>query len=119
MKKNESPLNKEECTKCIRAVKDAMELLNGKWKLPILVCLKFGTKRFNEIAREVNGITDRTLSKELKELELNRLISRKVYDTFPRSVQYTITDHGLSLDIAIDALKKWGMSHRQTMFGKS
>jgi DNA-binding HxlR family transcriptional regulator len=95
-----------------------LETLNGRWKLPILVSLQFGNKRFNEISREINGITDKMLSKELKELELNQLIKRTVYDTFPPTVEYAITPHGLSLDTVISSLKSWGAHHRKKIIGK-
>jgi DNA-binding HxlR family transcriptional regulator len=67
-----------ECEKCIMAVKDALEVLHGRWKLPILVSLKFSNKRFKEISKDLNGITDKMLSKELKDLEMNQLITRTV-----------------------------------------
>jgi DNA-binding HxlR family transcriptional regulator len=57
-------------------VKDALDGLHGRWKMPIIIAVSFGSKRFNEIAREVPGITDKTLSKELKHLEVNQLLSR-------------------------------------------
>ncbi|NJL77109.1 MAG: helix-turn-helix transcriptional regulator [Saprospiraceae bacterium] len=74
----------EECVKMILPVRDALEILSGRWKLPIIVSLSFGKKRFKEISRDVRGITDKMLSKELKELEINQLITRTVYDTFPQ-----------------------------------
>jgi len=110
----------EECErdKCIMAVKDALDVLNGRWKLPILVSLKFGNKRFREISKEIGGITDKMLSKELKALELNKLLTRTVYDSFPPTVEYTITQHGLSLDTVISALRDWGVDHRKKIIGK-
>jgi DNA-binding HxlR family transcriptional regulator len=107
-----------ECAKCILSVQDALEVLNGRWKLPILVSLKFGNKRFKQISKEINGITDKMLSKELKELEVNQLIVRTVYDTFPPTVEYAVTEHGLSLDSVILSLKNWGVHHRKKIIGK-
>ncbi len=106
------------CTKAILPVKDALEVLSGKWKLPIIVSLSFGNKRFKEIAKEVDGITDKVLSKELKELEANQLITRTVYDSFPPTVEYAITDHGRTLHEVIAALNKWGSGHRKKVMGK-
>ena len=108
----------EDCEKCILLVKDSLEVLNGRWKLPILVSLKFGDKRFKQISRDLNGITDKILSKELKELEVNQLIKRTVYNTFPPAVNYALTEHGHSLDSVILALKDWGRSHRKKIIGK-
>lgn len=110
---------KESCDGLIKPVRDALEVLNGKWKLPILGALHLGdSKRFKEISRELNGITDKVLSKELKELEMNKLIERKVYDTFPPTVEYSITAHGKSLDNVVIELSKWGAVHRKKIFDK-
>lgn len=107
-----------ECLKMILPVRDALEVLNGKWKLPIIISLSFGNKRFGEISKEINGITDKMLSKELKELEVNKMITRTVYDTFPPTVEYSITQHGKSLDLVITELRNWGIQHRKEVIGK-
>lgn len=108
----------EACTQSMRAVSDALYVLNGKWKLPILVSLSFGPRRFTEIRREIPKITDRMLSKELRELEANLLIRRKVYDTFPVTVEYSRTEYGETLDEVIEALHRWGQQHRRKIVGK-
>ncbi len=107
-----------ECTQATMAVRDALDVLNGKWKLPIIVALSFGTRRFKEIAKEVSGISDKVLAKELKDLEMNQLIKRTVYDSFPPTVEYCITAHGRSLDSVIEELKDWGILHRKKIIGK-
>ncbi|MDJ1473796.1 winged helix-turn-helix transcriptional regulator [Xanthocytophaga flava] len=108
-------------TKCskedLRAVKDALEVLNGRWKLQILIALLNGKRRFKEIAREIEGISDRMLSKELKELETNHLVTRVVIDAFPPVVEYTATTHAESLHKVIYALKEWGYYHRKEIIG--
>ena len=109
---------KSECTKKILPVKDALEVLSGRWKLPIIISLGFGDKRFKEISKDVQNITDKVLSKELKEMEANKLITRTVYDTFPPTVKYAITEHGRSLHEVLAALNKWGTSHRKKIIGK-
>jgi DNA-binding HxlR family transcriptional regulator len=117
-KKKEEVHDHKTCMVTIRAVSDALEILNGKWKLPILVSLLTGKKRFKEIAKEVNGITDKMLSKELKDLEVNQLVKRKVFDSFPPAVEYTITPHGKTLQKVIVELRDWGMMHRRKIIGK-
>jgi DNA-binding HxlR family transcriptional regulator len=107
-----------DCEKFILQVSDALEILNGKWKLPIMISLLFDKKRFKEISREMNGITDKMLSKELKELEMNQLITRTVYDTFPPTVEYAITEHGRSLNKVLVPLRNWGVDHRKKIIGK-
>ena len=101
------------CPKNVLAIKDALEALEGKWKLLILFSLSSGTKSFKEISREVEGITDKVLSKELKNLEINKLIKREVHDTFPPTVEYSITNHGKSLERVMEELHYWGLSHRK------
>lgn len=111
-------LAKGGCPKNMLSIRDALEALEGKWKLLILFTLSEGPKRFKEITREVNGITDKTLSSELKKLELNQLITRTVYDAFPPVVEYAITPHGLSLNKVLEELHYWGLSHRKKVIGK-
>ncbi len=102
----------------LRAIRDAMETLNGSWKLSILLSLKGGTKRFQQIAREVEGISYKMLSKELKDLETNLLVKRTVYDTFPPTVEYEITEHADTLQEVMLALTKWGQLHRKVITGR-
>jgi len=99
-------------------IRDALEVLEGKWKLPILFSLASGTKRFKEIKKEVAGISDKTLSKDLRSLEDNQLLTRVVYSTFPPIVEYTITAHGMSLEKLLDELHIWGLTHRRQIIGK-
>src|SRR4051812_20119705 len=94
VKPGELDHSSSECLRTILPVKDALEVLNGKWKLQIIISLTFGTRRFRQIAKEIPGITDKMLSKELKELEVNQLVKRTVIDSFPPAVEYTITEHG-------------------------
>ena len=110
--------DKHECLNMIRPVKDALDVLNGKWKLPIIIALSFGNKRFGEISKEIPKITDRMLSKELRDLEMNRLVKRTVYDSMPVIVEYSLTEYGHSLDKVIDELRKWGVQHRKLITGK-
>ena len=106
-----------ECTKMILPVRDALDMLSGKWKLPIIISLTFGNKRFTQISNEIPGITDRMLSKELKELEMNQLVKRTVYDAFPPVVEYSITPHGQSLEKVVAELRTWGLKHRKKILG--
>src|SRR4051812_30289159 len=100
-----------QCTKHRLAVTDTLELLSGKWKLPIIVTLSFKTYRFKELAREV-GITPRMLSKELKDLEMNELVIRPVKDTKPVTVEYSMTPYAKTLNGVIREMKNWGERHR-------
>ncbi len=108
-----------ECTKAILPVRDALDILSGKWKLPIIISLSFGNKRFGQMKKEIPGITDRMLSKELRDLEVNQLVKRTVYDAVPVIVEYSMTTYGKSLENMIDELRDWGVKHRKRIIGKT
>jgi DNA-binding HxlR family transcriptional regulator len=110
--------HRSECAEYIIPVRDALDVLYGRWKLPIIISLTFGSRRFKQIIEEIPGLTDKSLSKELKELETNQLITRKVYDSFPPRVDYSITAHGRSLEKVINELRDWGKEHRKKIIGK-
>jgi len=103
----------ESCTASINAVKDALYVLNGKWKLPLIVALSTGPKRFNDIQRSLDGITPKILSKELQELEMNEFVVRNVVPTIPVSVLYELTPYSKSLEKVIEELRLWGIQHRE------
>lgn len=111
-------LSTGECTKQLLPVKDALDILSGKWKLQIILSLTFGKKRFKQIQREIPGLTPKMLSKELKELEINELASRKVYDTSPVTVEYELTPYGKTLKPLIGELHKWGTKHRKKIIAR-
>lgn len=108
-----SHLSHTECQSKLLPVRDALDILSGKWKLQIILCLTFGKKRFRQIQREIPGLTPKMLSKELKDLEINGLASRQVYDTLPVTVEYELTAYGRTLKPLIAQLHKWGMAHRK------
>jgi len=86
-----------------------MDLVGGKWKAVILYHLKDADKRYNELRKEMPGITERTLSLQLKQLEEDELISRKVYGKKPPvKVVYSLTDFGRSFTPVLDAIIGWG-----------
>lgn len=97
------------------AVRDALYVLSGKWKLPLIVALSNGPQRFNEIQKALEDITPKILSKELKELELNEFVERKVFSTTPVTVVYELTPYSKSLDKVVSELRAWGMEHRQRL----
>ncbi|MEO6188569.1 MAG: helix-turn-helix domain-containing protein [Ginsengibacter sp.] len=101
------------------ALRDSMDLLNGKWKIAILCSLNQDKKRFKELQRDIGDITAKMLSKELKELEMNDLVKRQVYDTKPVSVEYSLTSYGETLEEVIQQLVNWGKKHRKRIFRKS
>ncbi|MBX2900288.1 MAG: helix-turn-helix transcriptional regulator [Cyclobacteriaceae bacterium] len=95
-----------------------MNVLIGKWKLPIIGSLLYGKKRFRELEREIPKITPRMLSKELKDLEVNGIVTRTVFDTIPVTVEYELTKSGLTLNTVLESMIMWGLQHRRENIGK-
>lgn len=108
----------KECRQSILAIHDVMDILNGKWKVSIIACLCYKKMRYSELLREVNGISGRMLSRDLKELEMNHLITRTVLDTQPISIQYEITEYGSTLKKLTTTIAEWGLTHRNKIIGK-
>lgn len=102
----------ETCS-ALSAVQDALYVLNGKWKLPIIVALCSGNKRFSELQRTVKGIAAKVLSHELKEMELNGFVVRRVHNSTPVVIEYEITSYSNTLGEVVRALRDWGMMHRE------
>lgn len=93
-------------------VEDALSILVGKWKPIILLYLmQEGTKRFSELQRSIPGITQKMLTKQLRELESEDIIERKVYPQVPPKVEYSITEYGRSLEAVLEAMHEWGVKH--------
>ena len=104
--------------KNIMAVQDSMDVLSGKWKISIISSICYYIKRrFSDILNDVVGISNKMLSKELKELEINKLVKRTVLETQPITVQYELTEHGRSLQTIINNLTDWGKKHRNVVIG--
>jgi DNA-binding HxlR family transcriptional regulator len=119
--KKEQDLYTADCGQdTLLAIKDTMLLLSGKWKLQILGSfMLYGKMRFMDLRREIPGIAAKMLAKELRDLELNELISRKVMDTRPVTVEYDLTSHGTTLQPIIESIRSWGVHHRKHLFGKN
>ncbi|QDH78650.1 helix-turn-helix transcriptional regulator [Echinicola soli] len=97
------------------AVRDTLNVISGKWKLPIIGSLCYGKKRFKDLESDIPKITPRMLSKELKELELNSIVTRTVYDTTPVTVEYELTPSGKKIRELLDAMVTWGLQHREAV----
>ncbi|WP_425393585.1 winged helix-turn-helix transcriptional regulator [Carnobacterium funditum] len=90
-----------------------IDLIGGKWKLIILWYLIENTKRFTELKQLIPTITQKILTEQLRELEVNHIISRKVYPTVPPKVEYSLTSYGESLIPIINSLCDWTESYAQ------
>ena len=94
-------------------VEAAIDVIGGKWKALILWWLHQRTWRFAELRRQIPGITEKMLTQQLRELEFDGIIARKVYPTVPPKVEYSLTDYGRSLKRALQAICDWGKNHME------
>jgi len=117
----ESENNKNEfkslaCSRSLKAIEDALHVLGGKWKLRIVVGIASGYNRFNELQRAVEGISARVLSNELKDLETNGVIVRKVEaGATPVIVTYEPTEYAKTVIPIVNTLADWGKNHRNKL----
>ncbi|WP_342648498.1 helix-turn-helix domain-containing protein [Mucilaginibacter sp. CSA2-8R] len=102
-----------ECQKKIRAIDDTMDILSGKWKVSILARLCYQPMRYSALLKDVNGISGKVLSRELKELEINELIVREVSQSSPPAVTYHISEYGHTLGALTESIAAWGLQHRE------
>ncbi|WP_214070370.1 helix-turn-helix domain-containing protein [Mucilaginibacter sp. dw_454] len=108
-----SPCVEINCADGVARIRDALYVLNGKWKLPLIFALTEGPARFKDLQRSLGDITPKILSKELKELELNEFVVRNVYSTTPVMVTYELTGYSRTLYNVLHELKEWGTQHRE------
>lgn len=107
-------INDEDCIKRLIPIGDALDVLKGKWKIPIIgVLCTYKKAGFKELERKISGISPKVLSKELKDLELHRIVKRTVLDTRPITVSYSITPFGKTCEPLITEIYKWGFEHRE------
>lgn len=120
MKQEKVRPEKEQFKECIHSlypIRDALEVLGGKWRIQILIAIRTGNYRFTAIQRAIEDISPRILSKELKVLQDNRLIVREVSNTYPVVITYKWSAHADSITPVIKALNDWGIYHRKFLFG--
>ncbi|MEM7477184.1 MAG: helix-turn-helix domain-containing protein [Planctomycetota bacterium] len=99
-------------------VEATLELIGGKWKGIVLYYLLDGKLRFSELKRQIGCVTQRMLTKQLRELEESGLVNRTVYAEVPPKVEYELTAAGESLEPILLALKQWGESHALKLLEK-
>jgi DNA-binding HxlR family transcriptional regulator len=106
MVNNKTIISQKTCS-----LKDVLDIIGGKWAMPIIYNLSKGKLRFKEIERTIEGINTRMLVKELKNLEANGIITRTVFATVPPTVEYALTKKGEKLLPSIQSLHKWGQEY--------
>jgi DNA-binding HxlR family transcriptional regulator len=93
-------------------VKATVDVLGGKWKPLILYYLKRGPQRFNELRRQIPGTTQKMLTQQLRELENDGIIHRKVFAQVPPKVEYSLTSYGNTLRPILELMCAWGIKHQ-------
>jgi DNA-binding HxlR family transcriptional regulator len=99
----------------VNSVEATTRIVGGRWKPALLEQLFQGEKRFSELKRRVPGITQKTLSQQLRELQCSGIVLRTVYPDAPPRVMYSVTPLGESLRPLLEAMCKWGRSHSAAM----
>lgn len=107
-----------DCRASMLPIQDALEALNGKWKLLIISSISLGNTRFKEIERSIPKISSKVLAKELKDLENNLLIKRTVSDYSAVLTEYSLRPHAETLKDVLIALRDWGKLHRKAIIDK-
>ena len=107
-------MEKKELPRC--PVEVTLTMISNKWKVLILRDLIEGTKRFGELKKSINGISQKVLTQNLRDMEEDGLVERKVYAEVPPRVEYTLTRTGYSLKIILDSMFEWGEKYRANMF---
>ena len=103
MKENKMKVSEKTCS-----IREVLEIIGGKWAMPMIYILSKGKMRFKELERSVEGINTRMLVKELKNMEANGIVTREVFATVPPTVEYTLTEKGQKLVPSIVSLHNWG-----------
>lgn len=104
-------MNKKELPKC--SVEITLSLISNKWKILIIRDLLDGTKRFGELRKSINGISNKVLTYNLREMEEDNLLIRKIYPEVPPKVEYFLTETGYSLKPILESMDKWGVNYRE------
>lgn len=110
-------MNEQKTAKELPAcpVETTLTLIGDKWKVLILRDLLPGTKRFGELKKSIGNVSQKVLTAQLRDMEQNGLINRKVYAEVPPRVEYSLTELGMSLKSVLDALWNWGEEYKSSL----
>lgn len=108
----------DTCQYKLMVARDTLEVIQGKWRLPIIISLTHGDKRFGEIQRDIPDISPKMLSQELKALETNKIISRTLFDSMPVTVSYSLTPLGRTTRKLLEEMINWGIHFRKEIVKK-
>lgn len=107
-----------DCLDQILPIRDALDVISGKWKVLILTSIMRNNRRFGEIQRSIPRINPKVLSKELKDMEEHQLIRRIVDEDYPHLIEYIATEYSRSLKKVMMELHSWGVNHRKQVLKK-
>lgn len=110
-------INYDELPVC--PVQTCLNFISDKWKILIIRDLMTGTKRFNQLKKSLAPVTQKMLTQQLREMESDGIINRKVYPVVPPKVEYSLTELGESLMPVIEAMKKWGTDLKKSRLSKN
>lgn len=96
-------------------VEMTLQLLENKWRILIIRDLMHGKKRFGELKKTVSGISQRSLTLNLRSMESSGLVDRKIYAEVPPKVEYSLTPVGMSLTPVLEAMEKWGIKYKKEL----
>jgi DNA-binding HxlR family transcriptional regulator len=108
-------IQEETMEQCTDPITNSLKLIGGKWKISIIYNLRKGPTRFGELKRILAPITQQMMTKQLREMERDRLIKRNVYEVVPPKVEYSLTEFGSSLGPVLDSWCKWGNENQRVM----
>jgi DNA-binding HxlR family transcriptional regulator len=100
---------KAKDTKC--PAEYTLAMIGGRWKIPLIFHLQAGARRFSELSRALKGVSQKVLTQQLREMERDGLVTRRVYAQVPPRVEYSLTELGMSLRPVVDAMCRWGEAH--------
>ena len=104
----------KNCEDNLQSLQFILQVIGGKWKIHILSNLYYGKKRFKELEREITGVSPKMLAKELRDLEAIGIVNRKTFNTVPITVEYSLTNEGLTLKPVLDCIIQWSANFKQT-----
>ena len=107
-----------DCIDQMLPIRDALDVISGKWKVLILTSIMRGNRRFTEIQTSIPKINPKVLSKELKDMEEHQLIKRIVHADYPVLIEYIATDYSRTLKKVMMELHAWGVNHRKQILGQ-
>ena len=102
----------------VLSIGDTMDVLRSKWTVEILTAILCGNTRFKDILTAVHGLSDKVLTKRLRQMADDRLIEKHECYGYPPRVEYNLTDHGKQLYVIVYRMTEWGLEHRRLMLGK-